>query len=100
MSSTELATFDSRVRQNLIDNMMPKIFTGHYFSICDVRKIAEAMGIDSHSDKMKTLSFLHCMDFKDMNREVREELPSQVASALGLTVTRSSTVVERISRGS
>ncbi len=56
------------------------LFNGQsYFSICDVDKLADSMGINAKSSAhYKTLSLLHCINYSEMSQDLKAELPQMV----------------------
>ncbi len=57
-----------------------RLFNGqNHFSICDVDKLADSMGVNAGSSShYKTLSLLHCVHYSEMSQELKAELPKMV----------------------
>lgn len=54
-----------------------------YFSICTIDKILKASGAIPDRRAYNILNMLHCVDFSDMEPDVRDELPELLRLALG-----------------
>lgn len=56
-----------------------------WVDICDIDKIGKLSGIPvGSSPAYKTLSLLHCVSFKDMPDELRQEMPRLFIECLGV----------------
>lgn len=63
-----------------LNNMMQK----GYVDICCIREICKMMEISHDSTSAyATLSLLHCVHFKDMEKELRDNIPVLVMECLG-----------------
>ena len=51
---------------------MKKMFKGSYFSICDVDKCLKITGSIPDQRDYDTLSALHCVNWSEMSRDLRE----------------------------
>jgi|TARA_R110000851_G_scaffold236513_1_gene389195 hypothetical protein len=72
-------TFEESVLKTAIE----KMFSGNSFSICDLDKIGKLMKVNpSHHPNYTFLSALHCVDFKDMDKIVIDQLQQKVVECL------------------
>lgn len=62
---------------------MNKMLKGSHFSICTVDNVAKMLGIHCRKDSYDILRNLHCVDFTDMTREMRQAVPALIADTLG-----------------
>jgi len=51
---------------------LKNMFAGGYFNICVVDKLINLTGCVPDGDDYRALSALHCVDWKDMDAELRE----------------------------
>lgn len=66
-----------------LNSMMKK---GH-FDICCIRDVAQLLGVDPKGDAYTLLHPLHCIDFAEMPRELREAIPRLIQECLGVAPT-------------
>jgi len=59
-----------------------KMFRSSHFSICTLREVAEMLGIHPEREAYKMLHPLHCVNWADMPRELRDQVPRLVEQAL------------------
>lgn len=50
-----------------------KMFEGTHFSICTVRDAITALKITVNKGQLESLALLHCVDFADMEPQMREQ---------------------------
>lgn len=62
-------------RQMVVRATLKQLFTKRYFDICAVREIVEITNGRKDSQAYKLLSALHCIDYKDMEQELRDRIP-------------------------
>ncbi|QDP52112.1 MAG: hypothetical protein Unbinned706contig1000_56 [Prokaryotic dsDNA virus sp.] len=66
-----------------VEQLIKKMFSGDHFSICDLDKLGEMMGVSVKSHQnYKFLSALHCVDFCDMDSTITSQLEARVAECL------------------
>jgi len=72
-------TFEESVLKTALENM----FSGRSFSICDLDRIGEIIGVNpSQHPNYKLLHALHCVNFRDMDKVVLDQLQQKVAECL------------------
>ena len=59
-----------------------KMFAGAHFSICTIDSIAEMLGVIPDGEARRQLKPLHCMDWSDMPRDLRQRVPILIQQAL------------------
>lgn len=62
-----------------------KMFKDGHFSICTIRNIAEMTKVSLGGRAYEILCTLHCVDYANMGRELREALPGLVRECLSLS---------------
>ena len=75
----DIAKIKEKVTQIALDNMVRK---GH-FNICAIRDIQNMNNTVGEAEALRILAPLHCVDFADMPKDVREALPDLIRRALG-----------------
>lgn len=60
-----------------------KMMRDSHFSICTIDNVAKMMGVKPTGESYRILSSIHCVDFCDMPRELRQAIPQLVADVLG-----------------
>jgi hypothetical protein len=63
-----------------LNNMMSK---GH-FSICTIDSIASMLDLNPKNDSYRILHTLHCINFADMPKEIRDAVPGLIQECLGV----------------
>ena len=58
-----------------------------HFSICTIDKVLKLMHIHPDSRSYNILSTLHCINYKDMPQELREQIPALIRVFLSLVPT-------------
>ena len=53
---------------------LKKLFTDSFFSMCTLDKLTSATGIQISTNDRNCLSLLHCVNYGDMKKEVRQSL--------------------------
>jgi hypothetical protein len=74
MSDTKLLAAQTAVR-----NMMQR---GHV-NICCIRDVCRLLSVVPQGDAYDILNTLHCVDFKDMPRELQERMPELLKEVFG-----------------
>jgi hypothetical protein len=63
-----------------------KMFKKGYFDICTIDSVADIMKVNTRGGREYTiLRALHCVDYKDMPKELYDELPQLIQSCLGIS---------------
>ena len=76
--------------QMAVASALNKILTQSYFDICTIDKCAEALNIRvKDKQEYKILSTLHCVNYGQMPRELRSQLPKLIAECLEIQLTDS-----------
>jgi hypothetical protein len=66
-----------------VKQLIKKMFSGSHFSICDLDKLGDMLGVSVKAHKnYRFLSALHCVDFSDMDESITSQLESRVAECL------------------
>jgi hypothetical protein len=78
-----------------INNMLKS----NHFSICAVDKVADMYGQKAGGEAYQILSALHCVDYSEMEEELRAEIPAMIALSLQFenipsSIKSSSNVIE------
>ena len=64
---------------------LSSMMRSRYFSITTLDHCATALGISiAEKQSYKNLHTLHCVDFADMPRELREKIPDLIKDCLGV----------------
>lgn len=59
-----------------------RMFEGDHFSICTVRDVAAMLRVIPDDDAMRQLKPLHCVNWCQMPRELRKQVPLLIQRAL------------------
>ena len=51
---------------------LKRMFAGKHFSICTVKESMSLTGCHANPDDLKALSLLHCVNFDEMDEELRQ----------------------------
>lgn len=71
-----------------------QLFDSRYFSICTVDKLLKLVGTNARTPAYTQLSALHCVDYADMPKELRERIPYLVRECLaGQTAEQAADIV-------
>lgn len=73
---------DNSTKVLIAATALNKMFRGHHFSICAVTEVAAMLGIHPEAEAMRLLQPLHCVNWADMPRELRNQVPVLVEQAL------------------
>ena len=68
------------IQKQVVKIALRKLFTAKHFSICDIDKCLKLSQIIPNKKDYDTMSALHCIDYSDMNKDVREWLLNTVES--------------------
>lgn len=60
------------------------MFKQGYMSICTIDNIAKLMNVDPRGKAYNVLSTLHCVDFSEMPKELRDVVPDLIRECLSL----------------
>jgi len=72
-------SFESETLKIALD----KLLNGKYFSISDLDKIGDTVGVNTHHcPDHKWLRLLHCVDYSSMTPEIRLQIPQKVMNCL------------------
>ncbi|RLF87567.1 hypothetical protein DRN34_01500 [Thermococci archaeon] len=55
---------------------------GGHFSICDFDKQAKVMGVEVPKEERDRLCLFHCINWNEMNKELRDEICARVVEVL------------------
>lgn len=73
----------NNIKQQALEALLNKMFSGRSFSVCDLDKAGDLIGVNPGAcQHYKTLNALHCVNFADMNEELRQSLPLLVMECL------------------
>lgn len=70
------------VKRMVVLTATKKLFTERYFSISKLREIAKILGAPEKGKPWQLLQPLHCVDYDDMQPELREAIPHLVNECL------------------
>lgn len=70
-------------RQLAIQTALRKMAAQGWFSICTIDTILKTTGNVPEKEAYNTLHLLHCVNYADMPKSLRAELPDLLARALG-----------------
>lgn len=59
-----------------------KLFDNSFFSICTVDKLMKLVGTNARTPAYTQLSALHCVNYADMPKDLRERIPHLVRECL------------------
>jgi hypothetical protein len=65
---------NSRAKVEIAKVKLKKLFTDHYFNICEFDALLAMMQVHPPKEEYDMIRSLHCVYFSEMNREVREWL--------------------------
>lgn len=68
------------INQMVIRTSMRNMFIKGYLDICAIKECLKLANVTPHGQTMGQLQALHCVHFKDMDRELAEMMPQMVAS--------------------
>lgn len=81
-SSESVITLDRQtglIAQTAINSLL----NSRYFSICTLEKVIDLTNMGSrNSDAYKKLTALHCVDYSDMPKELRDQIPIMINELL------------------
>jgi len=75
-----MSEIQDAIAMTALNNMFKK---GH-FDICTIDAVAKVMGVHPSGHEYIMLRALHCIDYKDMPKEVFEALPEMVRQCLSI----------------
>lgn len=81
-TSVLVASQMPEVKRMVVLAATQKLFTKSYFSISDLRNIAEVVGVPTNGGAWAMLQPLHCVDYNDMPPMLREAIPHLVNECL------------------
>lgn len=61
---------------------LDKMARNGWLDITTLRGVVDALGVVPDADAMATLNLLHCVHFKDMPRELLDEIPGLIQRAV------------------
>lgn len=61
------------------------MFKQGHMSICTIDKVAGLMGVDPKGRAHNILSTLHCVDFSEMPKELKDSIPDLIRECLNLS---------------
>lgn len=71
-----------------------QLFDSRHFSICTVDKLMKLVGTNARTPAYTQLSALHCVDYADMPKDLRERIPHLVRECLaGQTADEAADIV-------
>jgi hypothetical protein len=70
----------SDINQMVIRASMRNMFIKGYLDICAIKECLKLANITPHGQTMGQLQALHCVHFKDMDRELAEMMPEMVVN--------------------
>lgn len=73
-------TIQEAIAMTALNNLFKK---GH-FDICTIDAVAKVLGVHPTRHEYVMLHALHCIDYKDMPKEVYEALPAMVKTCLSM----------------
>jgi hypothetical protein len=77
-SNTRLNPLEQRI-QLVAQTALNKLFTKDHFDICTLRNVIEAIGKGNKSHpSYKQLQALHCVDYAEMPKALRDQIPMMV----------------------
>ena len=74
-----------------LNNMLAK----GWMDICTIRSVAEMLGRDPRGDALEILRSLHCINFNQMPKELRDEIPRLIEQCLNCAPTHRFTEAPR-----
>lgn len=72
-----------RIRNGVVAIGLKKLFKEKHFSICDLETLIKAANVVPNHDLMRLLRPLHCVDWADIPRDLREDICEQIINMLG-----------------
>ena len=66
-----------------------------WMDICTIRSVAEMLGRDPRGDALEILRSLHCINFNQMPKELRDEIPRLIEQCLNCAPTHRFTTVRQ-----
>jgi hypothetical protein len=85
-------------RRMVVETTLKKLLDARHFSICELDKILEIIGSRQSGEAYKLLSALHCINYSDMNQELRDRIPLLVNECLRQQ-TKTSEIVDAVLKG-
>jgi len=71
------------MKQLVAITALNKMMKRGHFDICTIDSVARMLGVDPKGPAYTTLHPLHCVDFSEMPRQLREAIPGLVNQCLG-----------------
>ena len=75
----------STLQDMVVMTALNKMFKQGHFSICTIDEVAKVLKVYPSGEEYSLLRVLHCVDYKDMPRELYNALPGMICKCLSLT---------------
>ncbi len=76
----------STVMQDVAVTAINEMLRDKHFSICTVRDVAAMLNVNPDCQEYRILKTLHCVDYADMTKNVRDAIPGLIAACLDQNV--------------